>query len=134
MSQSADQQQLMTARILWGALTFSILIYSIVLSVLGKLVTVTLPTGELTPIQYVALGANALAIVTYLLHKQLVLSQREMQQRLPGYITCWAMNESIAIFGFVAVFLSEEGNGFFYVANAMVAVTGNLLTFPKKEN
>jgi hypothetical protein len=36
-----------------------------------------------------------------------------------------------AVFGFVAVFLNEDGNGYIYVANAFAALVGNVLMFPR---
>ena len=128
----SEADPLMVARILWAALSFSTLIYGFVLFTTGKVSGVFVPQGELLPIEMVAMGINVVAIGVFIFHKNMVAPQKDFQRKLPGYIICWAMNESIAIIGFLAVFLSESGNGFFYLTNVAVALTGNLLTFPRK--
>ncbi len=130
---SESDQQLIVARMLWGALTFSMIIYGVVLFITGKVSAVALPSGELQPIEMIALAANGTAIAVYMFYKNSVETQATIEKRFTGYIICWALNESIVLFGFVAVFIGGSGNAFFYLANLMVALTGNLLTFPKKD-
>ncbi len=134
MLQPRQQQAdpLLTAKIIWAALNFSILIYGYVLFTVGKVSGIFAPQGELLPLEMLAMGANLIALGVFFFHKNSVVPQKDFQKKFTGYILCWAMNEAIVIFGFVAVFTSENGNGFFYVTNLAVALIGNLLTFPKK--
>ncbi len=123
---------LMVSRMLWGALCLSTLIYGFVLFTTGKVSGVFFPQGELLPVEMAAMAMNLVALGVFFFHKNSVVPQKDFQKKFPGYIVCWAMNESIAIVGFVAVFITETGNGFFYVTNVAVALISNLLTLPKK--
>lgn len=123
---------ILTACILWGALSFSTLLYGFVLYTTGKVSGVFIPQSELTPLETVALAMNFVALLVLFVHKNNVVPQKDFQKKFIGYILCWALNESIAIFGFVAVFTSEGGNAFFYVTNLAVALTSNIFTFPRK--
>ncbi len=130
--QQPQAEPLMVARIIWAALSFSTLLYGFVLFTTGKVSGVFVPEGELLPIEILAMGANLIALAVFFFHKNSVAPMKDFQKKFSGYIICWAMNESIAIIGFLAVFMSESGNGFYYVTNVAVALTGNLLTFPRK--
>ena len=132
MLQPAQDQQLATARLLWGALTFSAIIYGFLLFTTGKISTFFIPKGELLPIQILALASNILGVITFYLHKDRILPTREFSKRFPIYIICWAINESITVLGFVAVFLANDGNGFYYLTNLTITLLANALTFPKK--
>ncbi len=130
--QQPQADPLIVSRIIWGALSFSTLIYGFVLFTTGKVSGVLVPQGELLPIEMAAMGANLIALAVFFFHKNSVAPIKDFQKKFTGYVMCWAMNESIAIIGFLAVFMSETGNGFFYVTNVAVALTGNILTFPRK--
>ncbi len=130
--QTTDDQALMTSRIIWGALTFSMLMYGFVLFQLGKVSAIFLPGNVLEPLEVAALAANGMAIVTFMLHKTKIVPIKSFQQRFTLYIVCWALNEAIVLVAFAATFVGESGNGFFYLANLTVAMAGNLLTFPRK--
>lgn len=132
MLQPKSQEALTTSRVLWGALSFSIFLYGFVLFFVGKISGVFLPTGDIPPLGLVALAANLVVVGTYGFHQTSILPMREMNQKLSRYIICWALNESVALAGFIAVFMLNDGNGFYYLANALVALVGNLLTFPRK--
>ena len=122
----------MTSRIIWGALTMSMLMYGFVLFQLGKVSAVFFPTGDLQPLEMAALAVNAVAIVTFFIHKSRIVILKDFQQKMPMYIVCWALHEMIVLLAFLAIFTSENGNGFFYLANLLVALAGNVMTFPKK--
>lgn len=128
---SADQQ-LITARILWAALTMSMFIYGFVLFTTGMVSHVEELSGVPTPIQIVALLSNVIAFGVYYFYKNKVLPERDIQRRFPLYIVCWALNEFVVICGFLAVFVTNDGNGVLYVMNLLIALTGNILSFPKK--
>ncbi len=123
---------MLTARILWVALSFSTLLYGFVLYSAGKVSGVFIPQNDLAPIEMAALAMNFVALLVLSFHKNKVVPQKDFQKKITGYILCWALNESIAIFGFAAVFTSESGNAFFYVTNLAVALTSNVFTFPRK--
>lgn len=128
---SADQQ-LITARILWAALTMSMFIYGFVLFTTGMISHIEELSNAPTPIQLVALFSNVIVLGVYFLYKNKVQPERNIQRRFPFYIVCWALNESVAIMGFVAVFMTNDGNAALYVMNLAIALVGNILTFPKK--
>ncbi len=132
MLQPPEDQQLMTARIVWAALTISGIIYGFILFTLGKVQGISMPAGDLDTLQIAAIGANLIAFVTFYFHKDRIVPNRDFQKKFTGYVLCWALNETIVIAGFLAVFTSESGNAFFYVSNAAVAISANLLTFPRK--
>lgn len=130
--QSTDDQALMVTRLIWGALSLSMVMYGFVLFQLGKVSAVYVPAGNLQPLEMLALGANAIAIFTFLLHKNQIQGGKEFQKKMPLYIICWALNELIVLVAFVATFIGESGNGFFYLANFTVGIFANILTFPRK--
>lgn len=132
MLQPSQDQQLNTARMIWGALIMAGFMYGFVLFTTGKVSRIEMPSGELTPFEMMAIAANLIAVVTFFFHKDRIQPTREFQKKFVLYILCWALNESIVIMGFMAVFLSESGNAFYYVTNLVVALTANILTFPKK--
>ncbi|MFP5490470.1 MAG: hypothetical protein ACLGG0_03170 [Bacteriovoracia bacterium] len=122
-------QPLQIAKILWGALQMSILLYGFVLHTLGKLVIFEMPTQP-SEIDLIALLAPTILVVNLLLFRKRSSSAKTNQQFLSAHIVYWALNESIAIFGFIASFMSADGNGFFYVVNAAIAIIANLRAFP----
>ena len=130
--QQPQADPLMVSRIIWAALSFSTLIYGFVLFTTGKVSGIFVPQGGLLPIEMVAMGVNIIALAVFFFYKNSVAPVKEFEKKFSGYVICWALNESIAIVGFLAVFMSDSGNGFFYVTNVAVALTGNLLTFPRK--
>lgn len=121
--------QLQIAKIVWGALQMSILLYGFVLHTLGKLVIFVMPTQP-SMIDLLALVAPTILVVNLLLFRKRLSVARTHQEYFSAHIVYWALNESIAVFGFIASFMSVEGNGFFYVANAAIAIIANLRAFP----
>lgn len=130
--QSDNDQRLMTARIVWGALTMSMFMYGFVLFTTGKLSRAEELTSVPTAIQYIALLANVIGLVTFYIYKNKVITERDFEKRFPLYIVCWALNESIVLFGFIAVFLTDDGNGLIYLTNLLIGFSSNILCFPKK--
>lgn len=112
------------------AMCMSILTYGAVLFILGKIATVSLDFSD--PYGQYVLLANVVVLVTLYIHKTQVAPEKDLQKRLGLSIVCLALNEFVAILGFAVVFaFSEDGNGFPFVANAVVAIVGNLMMFPK---
>ncbi len=119
-------------KIIWVALSFSILLYGLVLFQLQKMTFFSQPTGPLEPLEMAALGYNFMAIVTFIIHRTVIVKKKDLSQKFTLYILCWALNESIAVIAFAATFVSVSGNSFFFLTNATVALTANVLTFPKE--
>lgn len=122
---------LFMSRIVWASLSFSMLIYGFALYTLGKLQYLGLPeTYSLLEIAALAMGL--LLFVTLIIHEKKIRPEPDMQKRFPLYVVCWAVNELIVVVAFVALFTSGTGNGFIYLANFTLALTGNLIMLPKK--
>ena len=119
-----------TSKIIWGALTLSMIIYGVVLQTLGKMSFFAMPTGVGEPVELLALVAPLMIFASLMLNKILKGRAKDAQGRMTAMIVSLALNETIAMLGFVATFISPEGNGFFYAANTLVALVGNLLVFP----
>ena len=120
-----------TVKTIWIALTGSILIYGIVLFQIQKMQFIAFPEGDLDPFQMMALVMNFMILGTFFFFRKVVEKKSSIQEKFPLMVICWALNESVAIMGFAATFLNEDGNGIFYVINAAMAIFGNLLTFPR---
>ena len=126
-------QQLMTARIMWGALTMSMFMYGLVLVIIGRISRIEELTNIPDSFQFFALMANTLGLVVYYIYKNKIASEKNFQNRFPFYIICWALNEAIVLLGFATVFITGDGNGLIYAANLLVGVTANVLCFPRKD-
>jgi F0F1-type ATP synthase membrane subunit c/vacuolar-type H+-ATPase subunit K len=100
-----------------------------VLYTLGKMIIFEMPTHP-THIDLLALVAPTILVVNLIIFRKRLGSAKTNQDFLSSHIVYWALNESIAIFGFIASFMSLEGNGFFYVVNAAIAIIANLRSFP----
>lgn len=130
--QSDNDQRLMTARIVWAALTMSMFMSGFALFTTGKLSRAEELIGVPSAIQYIALLANVIGLVTFFIYKNKVVTERDFEKRFPLYIVCWALNESIVLLGFIAVFLTDDGNGLIYLTNLLIGFSSNVLCFPKK--
>lgn len=124
------QDPFMVAKILWGALNASLVMYGGMLIFLGKITHITWPES-LSDLDKIALAASAIVLITFSLQSK-IKSEPTVEKKLPLWIVTWALHEAIALMGFLAVFTSESGNGLFFVMNFVIAVTANVLTFPKK--
>ena len=127
-----QQNPAMVAKIVWGALCMSLLVYGVALFFTGKLTSIALPTTTERPIEMLALMAPTLLLVTLFMYRTQVPKAKTHAERFPKQIICWALNESVAMLGFVATFLSPEGNGYFAIANIAAALVANILMFPKE--
>jgi hypothetical protein len=123
-------QPLLTLRIIWGALTFSTLLYGFVLTTLGPGLRFSVPESY-TPLEAVALALGALLFVTYAVHEKKVIPEADVARRFPYYVVCWALHEAIVVVAFAAVFLSADKNLFVYAVNLVLTLFGNVLTFPR---
>lgn len=130
--QSGPEHQLTVARILWAALTASMVLYGIILFTTGKLSGVFIPDGDLLPLEKAALSMNLLALFIFWFYKNKVATATENNQRMTGQIVCLALSEVIVLMGFIAVFIGDNGNGFVYLTNLFIGLNLNILTFPKK--
>jgi uncharacterized membrane protein len=122
----------LTSKIVWGALTFSLVTYGLVLHFTEKMTYFAMPSGQGEPIQMLALVAPVMIFVSLFLYKTLMAKAKSDQERFTPMVISLALNEGIAMVGFMATFTSADGNGFFYAANTLVAFIGNLLVFPSK--
>lgn len=118
-------------KIVWGGLVSSLFLYGAVLVITGKVQSVFLPTSLARPLEMVALFAPMILVVNVLLLKSRLGKATSAQQAFTCYVTSWAINETIAIFGFIATFTSPEGNGYFALVNIFAALVGDFLMFPK---
>lgn len=121
--QPSPQEQLITLRIVWAALTMSMFLYGFVLFTTGKISRVEELTQVPSEIQVAALLANVISFGVYYLYKN-----RKNNQSL---IICWALSEFIVIAGFIAVFITDDGNALIYLTNLLIGFTLNLLCFPR---
>jgi len=128
--QIEEKQQLMTLRIIWFALNCSLLVYGYGLFMAHKISYIGTPVS-LSLFQQLALANNLLVLVSIYFHKNKILPKNSLRDRLTPYVMCWALNESIVVTAFAATFLSNDGNGFFYVVNASVALLANIMMMPR---
>lgn len=127
----SPDQQLITSRILWGALTMSMLLYGFVLFTLGRITHIEELSQVPSLFQYIAVAANVIAFGVYYIYKNKIAPEKDFQRKFPLYILCWALDEAIVLCGFLAVFVTADGNGFLYLVNLLIGLTVNVLTFPK---
>ncbi len=130
MSQQVDIKT--TAKIVWAALTGSVLMYGFVLAQLGKATSWQLPQTYDSPLELLSLAAPLMLVASLVLNKSLRAKASAPQQYFTAMVVSLALHESIAILGFVATFVGEPANIFFYSVNALVAVIGNCLVFPSE--
>lgn len=123
-------QQLINLRIVWGALTSSLFLYGFILFTRGAK-AIYLPSSY-SALEMVSLSFGALLLATVFIHEKLIRPETEFQKKFVKYVICWALHESILLMGFVASFIAETDNIFFYAVNLSLALTGNLLMFPKE--
>lgn len=121
-----------TAKILWAALNASLLMYGGMLVITQKVNGLWFPGFSMTMLQEISLLSCLTFLVTFTIYRKKVLTDKPFEERYPFMIICWALNEAPAVLGFVATFLGGEGNAFFYVVNAVLAILMNLVMFPKK--
>lgn len=133
MNQNTKLDPLLTSKILWIALTMSILIYGVMLYLVKKDVVFTFP-DTYSPLELVALMANLILFVTFGIHEKVVKKTTDLQKKTSLYIVCWALNEVIAILAFVAVFTASPGHMLIFAVNVMTALFGNLIMFPRKSD
>lgn len=125
-----DPQQ--SAKIIWTALTFSLVIYGAVLVFLGKISGLWFPGLKLTLLQEGSLLSCLVFLLTFTIYRKKVQTNAPFQSRFPKMVVCWALNEACPLFAFAVTMVESDGNGFFYVINATLAVLMNLVMFPKK--
>jgi hypothetical protein len=119
------------AKIVWGGLVSSLFLYGAILYLTGKLQTVFFPAAFTRPLELMAIAAPILLIFNVFILKSSLSKAQTPEQTLSAYITSWALNESIAIFGFIATFTSPEGNAYFAMVNIFSALVGDFLMLPK---
>lgn len=122
---------LLTSRIVWAALTFSMLFYGFILFGLQKATFINIPESY-TPLEIAALSTGMMLFVTLWIHEKKVKPEPQMNKRFTYYVMCWALNEVMVVVAFAAIITSENGNGFVYVTNFILALLGNLIMFPKE--
>ncbi len=131
MLQPNPHQAEQTTKLIWSALSFSMIIYGFVLFQLGKITYLSFPSGALSEFQMISLIAGIVVVGTTFFHHSKIRPEPDFHKRLPRYILCWAVNEGTVILAFAATFSAEQPNGFFYVVNVVIALFGNILTYPK---
>jgi hypothetical protein len=122
--------KLTIGRIVWSVMTFSMVFYGIL--VIGRATGISIPSGSYSPLEALSLAVNGFAIYAFVYSRTKLAKKSGFEAKFRGYIVCWAINEMIVITSILAVF-TGSGNAFFYVVNLLIALTGNLLTFPKKD-
>jgi hypothetical protein len=98
----------LTARLVWGSLLVGVVLYYALLVQLvpaseggpGRL----LPTVEAT---FLAVAA-ALTLVVWALHPRSLDASADPRAALVRYVLCWALGESIAVFGLVSGFVARD--------------------------
>ncbi len=85
-------------------------------------------------LEFFSLCMGLMLLVTLTLHEKKVKPETELKKRFPFYVVCWALNESMAVIAFSAVFLSQTENVFIYAMNFILGITGNLIMFPKEHD
>ncbi len=121
---------LITLKLLWGALTFSTLVYGFVLTTIAPNFQFFVPKSY-QPLEAMALCFGTLLLATYVLHEKKIVPEENLTKRFPTYVICWALHESMVVVAFAAVFTSADKNLFVYAVNLLLALVGNALTFPR---
>ncbi len=130
MNGSKPTSPLLTARLIWVALNFSMLLYGFALFTLGKLQSIYIPQNY-SPLDMAALASSLILIFTFTMNQDRIRHMKSMEQRLTPYIICWALHEIMVLLAFAAVF-QGSGNTFVYAINLTLALIGNIITFPKE--
>lgn len=130
MSQQEVVSPLVTSRIVWAALTFSTLVYGFILLTTGKTIFFKVPESY-SVLETIALILNLILFVTFNIHEKRVKPETSMARRFSWYVVCWALHEAIVVVAFVAVITARGSNLFVYSVNLLLALFGNILTFPK---
>lgn len=122
MSGSGDDLAFRQRRILWFAMLSSLVIYAVVaFVVVGKVGGAPAAAG--LPPWLFPVVAGAIALTALLLHPRLAGSESPRREAAPmvpvGELVVWTLDESVAVIGLVATFLTETAQ--FYVAYAVVA-------------
>ncbi len=133
MNSQEVAKPLLTSRIVWAALNFSMLVYGYILYEMGKVNYVKIPESY-TPIEIIALSMGSILFLTFWIHEKKVKTESDVSKRFPFYVICYALNEVMVVVAFAATFTSDSGNGFLYVVNFILAITGNLIMFPVEPN
>ncbi len=130
MNQQQQVDPKATAKIVWMAMTMSVLIYGFVLFQIGKASLFEVPKSFENPLELLALVAPVMLFASLFVNKSMRAKATEPGQHFTATVIGLAMNEVIALLGFVATFTGDPANAFFYGANALVAIVGNCLIFP----
>lgn len=127
--------------LIWGAMLFSIVIYSVVLTMVTGNPDAIAPDPDIAvQLSYILAGLGfGLVAMTFIarqvmLHKPLADGKFDSLTKLRGaYLTVsiisWALAEAIALFGFVLSFLSHNLD--YYMAFAPAGILMLLLTRPQ---
>lgn len=131
MSQQEVPVPLLTARIVWSTLTFSTLVYGFILLNSGKDLIFKIP-GSYSLLETIALLSGLILFITFNIHEKRVRPLTSMAGRFPLYVICWALHETMVVLAFAAVITATKGNLLIYAINLILALFGNLITFPKE--
>lgn len=131
MSKQEVASPLVTSRIVWAALSFSTLVYGFILLTTGKSIFFKVPESY-SLLETIALILNLILIITFNIHEKRVKPETSMARRFPWYVICWALHETMVVVAFVAVITAENSNLFIYSVNLLLALFGNVMTFPRE--
>ena len=131
MSHQEVPAPLLTARIVWSTLTFSTFLYGFILLNSGKDLIFKIPESY-SHLETIALLSGLILFITLNIHEKRVRPLTSMSRRFPMYVICWALHETMVVLAFVAVITAESGNLLIYAINLVLALFGNVLTFPKE--
>ena len=125
MTQESNTQ---TLKIVWGALSFSLFAYGFILYMLKGIYPLPL---EYSPLEKIALLYNFMAIITFFIYQKVIKPEKNNKTKATYSIVCWALNESVALMAFAAVFVNPTGSLMLYILNASTAFVGNVITCPR---
>jgi hypothetical protein len=118
-------------RAFWGLVLLTVLVFGLGLSFLGKLSYMELPAKLVLP-DYLALGGWGLLLLGLFLFQTRVRRLAQWERKAGAYLLVWSLFMLTALMGFSTTFIKADGNAFFYVVNAVLALFFTLLTFPRR--
>lgn len=120
-----------TVRILWLAMTMSVVMYYVFTRIAERPENVQ-PNQQLSLALLV--GAVSTTLISFLIKSKLVgkaIEQRQVLHVQQGYLVAWVVTEFAALLGLVDFFMTSDP--YFYVL-MIIGGIGQLLHFPRREH
>jgi hypothetical protein len=118
-------------KIIGIAMMASILQFVGVLIFLKKITIISLPQGNLSLVESVAMGASLLFLFSFIVFKKKVQNEKNEEEKFKFLIISYALNELPVGIAFAATLISGTENGLFMALNAGVALILDLIFFAK---